>query len=135
MRRRPPRSTRTDPLFPYTTPFRSRQGDALSGRLQRLRAPARRAHRAACGGEGGAGCAAREAAGLCRTQQRARVDREAGAVAREATRANEADRRGVGRSDTRLRLSTPPRAETATAQAPPCERRPYARRPAPYPAP
>src|SRR3546814_12365989 len=24
MRRRPPRSTRTDPLFPYTRPFRSR---------------------------------------------------------------------------------------------------------------
>src|SRR3546814_20774565 len=26
MTRRPPRSTRTDPLFPYTTLFRSRQG-------------------------------------------------------------------------------------------------------------
>src|SRR3546814_16684172 len=27
MIRRPPRSTRTDPLFPYTTLFRSRTGD------------------------------------------------------------------------------------------------------------
>src|SRR3546814_2255642 len=27
MIRRPPRSTRTDPLFPYTTLFRSRRGD------------------------------------------------------------------------------------------------------------
>src|SRR3546814_19684249 len=31
MLRRPPRSTRTDTLFPYTTPFRSRAG-ALPGR-------------------------------------------------------------------------------------------------------
>src|SRR3546814_1884850 len=29
MRRRPPRSTRTDPLFPYTTLFRSEQVDWL----------------------------------------------------------------------------------------------------------
>src|SRR3546814_21125120 len=29
MLRRPPRSTRTDTLFPYTTPFRSRDGIAL----------------------------------------------------------------------------------------------------------
>src|SRR3546814_1511584 len=71
------------------------QGDALSGRLRRFRAPARRAHRAACGGEGGAGCATREAAGLCRAQQRARLDREAGTVARETTSANAADRRGI----------------------------------------
>src|SRR3546814_6699877 len=34
MRRRPPRSTRTDTLFPYTTLFRSRQGGVdLLGRL------------------------------------------------------------------------------------------------------
>src|SRR3546814_7829877 len=36
MRRRPPRSTRTDTLFPYTTLFRSpeqRQGDSLRGAL------------------------------------------------------------------------------------------------------
>src|SRR3546814_3155259 len=30
MIRRPPRSTRTDTLFPYTTLFRSRAGDALT---------------------------------------------------------------------------------------------------------
>src|SRR3546814_16157357 len=30
MRRRPPRSTRTDTLFPYTTLFRSRLQDALT---------------------------------------------------------------------------------------------------------
>src|SRR3546814_3647675 len=36
MIRRPPRSTRTDPLFPYTTLFRSRRGPArrASGRRQ-----------------------------------------------------------------------------------------------------
>src|SRR3546814_7551124 len=32
MIRRPPRSTRTDTLFPYTTLFRSRHGDATFGR-------------------------------------------------------------------------------------------------------
>src|SRR3546814_16510886 len=37
MIRRPPRSTRTDTLFPYTTLFRFRRDDAASGR--------RRAHR------------------------------------------------------------------------------------------
>src|SRR3546814_17419479 len=35
MIRRPPRATRTDPLFPYTTLFRSWQaGDAVRARLQ-----------------------------------------------------------------------------------------------------
>src|SRR3546814_20422679 len=33
MVRRPPRSTRTDTLFPYTTLFRSLGGDALAARL------------------------------------------------------------------------------------------------------
>src|SRR3546814_6877390 len=33
MIRRPPRSTRTDTLFPYTTLFRSRAGGVGSGRL------------------------------------------------------------------------------------------------------
>src|SRR3546814_2306618 len=33
MIRRPPRSTRTDTLFPYTTLFRSRQRSAQLGRL------------------------------------------------------------------------------------------------------
>src|SRR3546814_12558229 len=35
MKRRPPRSTRTDTLFPYTTLFRSRQVDAVV-EMQRL---------------------------------------------------------------------------------------------------
>src|SRR3546814_16550898 len=39
MIRRPPRSTRTDTLFPYTTLFRSRR-EAVRRRLHRLRAPA-----------------------------------------------------------------------------------------------
>src|SRR3546814_7407914 len=34
MIRRPPRSTRTDTLFPYTTLFRSRFPDAAKGRMQ-----------------------------------------------------------------------------------------------------
>src|SRR3546814_15178336 len=34
MIRRPPRSTRTDTLFPYTTLFRSRHLDAPGGRLR-----------------------------------------------------------------------------------------------------
>src|SRR3546814_13551693 len=33
MRRRPPRSTRTDPLFPYTTLFRSQQLGRVFGAL------------------------------------------------------------------------------------------------------
>src|SRR3546814_12947180 len=33
MIRRPPRSTRTDTLFPYTTPFRSVSGEPLLGPL------------------------------------------------------------------------------------------------------
>src|SRR3546814_2821927 len=36
MRRRPPRSTRTDTLFPYTTLFRSRLHHRLHGRRSRL---------------------------------------------------------------------------------------------------
>src|SRR3546814_14316998 len=38
MIRRPPRSTRTDPLFPYTTLFRS-QADAAADRIDQLREP------------------------------------------------------------------------------------------------
>src|SRR3546814_1868070 len=37
MIRRPPRSTRTDTLFPYTTLFRSRQPGALAHPAQQLR--------------------------------------------------------------------------------------------------
>src|SRR3546814_7752504 len=40
MRRRPPRSTRTDTLFPYTTLFRSRIGELL-GRAGQREAAAR----------------------------------------------------------------------------------------------
>src|SRR3546814_12483345 len=38
MVRRPPRSTRTDTLFPYTTLFRSQQGWARNILLQQMRA-------------------------------------------------------------------------------------------------
>src|SRR3546814_16587917 len=40
MIRRPPRSTRTDTLFPYTTLFRSVVDEAFGARLQRLRTKA-----------------------------------------------------------------------------------------------
>src|SRR3546814_5313480 len=36
MNRRPPRSTRTDPLFPYTTLFRSEEKDLLAQALESL---------------------------------------------------------------------------------------------------
>src|SRR3546814_3964862 len=36
MIRRPPRSTRTDPLFPYTTLFRSSFRDVMAGKLPAL---------------------------------------------------------------------------------------------------
>src|SRR3546814_4982236 len=54
MIRRPPRSTRTDTLFPYTTLFRSRR--ALCGRD---RAPEARPrdHGSPCRGRGGSGAA------------------------------------------------------------------------------
>src|SRR3546814_6621494 len=50
MIRRPPRSTRTDTLFPYTTLFRSAAGDrrappGAQGRQRREHAPGRRRHR------------------------------------------------------------------------------------------
>src|SRR3546814_10349410 len=39
MRRRPPRSTRTDTLFPYTTLFRSQTGQRIAHRGVDMRAP------------------------------------------------------------------------------------------------
>src|SRR3546814_11083430 len=62
MIRRPPRSTRTDTLFPYTTLFRSDGGDG--GRRRRRRshsAGARRGarHQRLCARSGGAGGAGR----------------------------------------------------------------------------
>src|SRR3546814_20289904 len=48
MIRRPPRSTRTDTLFPYTTLFRSR-GDAWSGLCWRGGLPGRRCYRPGSG--------------------------------------------------------------------------------------
>src|SRR3546814_8362468 len=57
---RPPRPTRTDPLFPYTTRVRSR--GALAGR-----------RRAAGGGEGHAGRPARQAAAWQRSQPLVRL--------------------------------------------------------------
>src|SRR3546814_18258909 len=56
MIRRPPRSTRTDTLFPYTTLFRSSRGpprrDALAGAGDRRRLGPRRSARL-CAGTGG----------------------------------------------------------------------------------
>src|SRR3546814_9909025 len=51
MIRRPPRSTRTDTLFPYTTLFRSVEGDTVP----RLVAGEHRVHRAEHGGGGAEG--------------------------------------------------------------------------------
>src|SRR3546814_16871770 len=83
MIRRPPRSTRTDTLFPYTTLFRSdprRGGAAMAARApvrplrspprhrRRLRADARRQHRAGDAAHGGA--AARAGLRLRRAQLR-----------------------------------------------------------------
>src|SRR3546814_5357508 len=45
MRRRPPRSTRTDTLFPYTTLFRSIRGAAVAERQGRAREQVGRARR------------------------------------------------------------------------------------------
>src|SRR3546814_5555050 len=62
MSRRPPRSTRTDTLFPYTTLFRSteglqRLGEVVADGLQRLtdEATGRTERRATLGGRGIAG--------------------------------------------------------------------------------
>src|SRR5687768_18068537 len=83
MLRRPPRST----LFPYTTLFRSRQGDQRQGRLRRRRPrpvePGRR-----LGGE-----------------LRARARPVLPAVRRPRLRAVEVDRRGADRKSTRLNSS------------------------------
>src|SRR3546814_2208171 len=64
MIRRPPRSTRTDTLFPYTTLFRSRGYGLERGLLGRQRSDlarrpgaARHLRTAAAGRAGGAGCA------------------------------------------------------------------------------
>src|SRR3546814_14804541 len=86
MIRRPPRSTRTDTLFPYTTLFRSRRvvaaaadGAAACVRLEAGRArrlPGRRA-RAARGGDGG-GDGRRARPAEVGGQRRRRVVRDAG---------------------------------------------------------
>src|SRR3546814_8373348 len=65
MRRRPPRSTRTDTLFPYTTLFRSDSRAGPTGRLRRRpsrrravrhKGPSPRYRPNKRGGGGGAGC-------------------------------------------------------------------------------
>src|SRR6056297_2694807 len=48
MIRRPPRSTRTDTLFPYTTLFRSPRARAGTGRTAGRRATTRRSCRSGC---------------------------------------------------------------------------------------
>src|SRR3546814_12485339 len=61
MIRRPPRSTRTDTLFPYTTLFRSAE-QAEHGVEQRAGQRPQRQHRQAAVKQGIASCPAREAA-------------------------------------------------------------------------
>src|SRR3546814_8870888 len=60
MIRRPPRSTRTDTLFPYTTLFRSRPGRHLSGRARRTgrlwRGPGRKGRDRRAEQDGRGGC-------------------------------------------------------------------------------
>src|SRR3546814_7402782 len=70
MRRRPPRSTRTDTLFPYTTLFRSRYDRKRGAAYRRLGARA--------------GADRRPRAGLRRRRARRYVrDRRAGALCRD----------------------------------------------------
>jgi ATP-binding cassette subfamily F protein 3 len=64
---------------------------AAMTRFERQRAE--RAGAARRGQGEAAGRAARQAAGLCRAQQRARLDRQAGAVARQGAGQDAADRR------------------------------------------
>src|SRR3546814_5769807 len=61
--RRPPRSTRTDTLFPYTTLFRSRYGGGCRGRGDFCGGLARRACRAGDRREGGRTAGGRQLAG------------------------------------------------------------------------
>src|SRR3546814_20676039 len=94
MIRRPPRSTRTDPLFPYTTLFRSRRGPAR-------RAPGRRQ-----GPGGGPG----NGLSLPRHRLLAADDRPGHAGRRPRPR------RQAPRSRRRLPLDPPPGPVTATAE-------------------
>ena len=88
-----------------------------TGGYDAFETPARRARRAARGRAGGAGCAARAAAGLYRAQQRPRLDRQAGAVARQDAGQDAADRRDGRGSEPELRLSRARRAAPAADHA------------------
>ena len=77
------------------------QGGKLTlypGGYDAFETPARRTRRAAGRGQGRAGCPARAAAGLRRAQQRARLDRQAGPVARQDAGQDAADRGADGGS-------------------------------------
>src|SRR3546814_17580081 len=63
MIRRPPRSTRTDTLFPYTTLFRSRRSVQADGQLSRR--PGLRAGTATAGDLGNPGTLSRELRASC----------------------------------------------------------------------
>src|SRR3546814_4490333 len=69
MIRRPPRSTRTDTLFPYTTPFRSAGGNAAAGRLVRPEALQRSHPADADRADVQAAGAARRARRQCRSEE------------------------------------------------------------------
>src|SRR3546814_14988292 len=72
MRRRPPRSTRTDTLFPYTTLFRSLRAslnaEVHSRPFARLQSPERISHLALLSGEGAAERERRHVAALCESR-------------------------------------------------------------------
>src|SRR3546814_7129555 len=65
MIRRPPRSTRTDTLFPYTTLFRSRPGRDRGRHALRRTRDRKSAHARDCGAFGGADDARRRDRGRC----------------------------------------------------------------------
>src|SRR3546814_6459064 len=83
MIRRPPRSTRTDTLLPYTTLFRSGRGAAEEDRSRR--------HAQAGAGQGAAGVrqAAPDVADVGRSHRRAQLSRLAGRRAMEKAQRSE----------------------------------------------
>src|SRR3546814_5567294 len=77
MIRRPPRSTRTDTLFPYTTLFRSHRPGRLHGRSRACGEPRRCSAYARPFGSSGAGCPGLpDGGGSRRRGSRARPDRD-----------------------------------------------------------
>src|SRR3546814_9750647 len=99
MIRRPPRSTRTDTLFPYTTLFRSAEEHDLRERARLAWAYGRRAGGRAEGRRGGRGAWPRHEQGGRRVQQQGPGEQRHEGVRRQprAGRRPEEDRRENGR--------------------------------------